>query len=317
MGELVDLLDSIEKSRNRIETAQEAERLGVLYRRAAAHYSLIRKDPIRRRQVEEIRQLLVRAHGHVYRPPRARLWPRCLHFFARGFPQAVSRHGAELAISALTLFLGCMLGYTATALDPDLYYAIVPMEETRSPTAAVETLQESLLSGRESSASERSNFSGFLWQHNVRVGLFAFALGVLAGIPTFLLTLYNGLILGAMSAVFVEAKLGTPWFAWLAGHGVTELTALVFCSAGGLALGRAVLWPGRLSRRDSLLEAGRTSTGLAMGTVLMLLIAALLEGFFRQSSASTITRFGVAAATGVLWLAYFLIGARLKADRSA
>ena len=53
------------------------------------------------------------------------------------------------------------------------------------------------------------------------------------------------------------------------------------------------------------MDAGRTA-GVAMGgVVVMLLFAGLLEGFGRQLIADTALRYVVAAATAVLWGAYF------------
>jgi len=55
-----------------------------------------------------------------------------------------------------------------------------------------------------------------------------------------------------------------------------------------------------------------------MGTILMLLIAALLESFFRQSEASRSTRYWVAGLSGLWWLIYFLLaGRKLKGDWSS
>jgi len=55
----------------------------------------------------------------------------------------------------------------------------------------------------------RNRFSlRFSLRTNLKVGLVAMGLGVLAGVPTVLLMLYNGMILGAFVSVYMKAGLG-------------------------------------------------------------------------------------------------------------
>jgi uncharacterized membrane protein SpoIIM required for sporulation len=54
-----------------------------------------------------------------------------------------------------------------------------------------------------------------------------------------------------------------------------------------------------------LTEAGSVAATVMVGVVVMLAVAGLLEGFARQLITSTPLRYGVAAATGVLWAGYF------------
>jgi len=73
-------------------------------------------------------------------------------------------------------------------------------------------------------------------------------------------------------------------------------------------LGRSVLRPGELSRGDSLrlagVEAGRTCVGVA----LMLVAAALIESYVRQSHLSTGARLIFAATTATFWTLYIGYG---------
>src|SRR3546814_9260820 len=88
---------------------------------------------------------------------------------------------------------------------------------------------------------------------------------------------------GAFFAVFVPKGLGGEFGGWLLIHGTTELFAIVLAGAAGFRIGMAVAFPGRLSRIDSAVAAGR-GAGVAMaGVILMLLVAGLLEGIGRQT----------------------------------
>jgi len=73
-------------------------------------------------------------------------------------------------------------------------------------------------------------------------------------------------------------------------------------------LGQAVVRPGRLSRTQSLLLAGREAARICLGVAGMLVLAAVIESYVRQSHWSTTTRLVFAAGTGVFWVAYIAHG---------
>ncbi len=124
-------------------------------------------------------------------------------------------------------------------------------------------------------------FSAFLFQNN-------------AGIPVVILLLLNGLMLGAMCAVFAGQDLTVGFLGWLATHGTTELLAIVLCGGEGFYLG-----DGR-TRLAALAERGGTAAALVIGAVAMLLIVAVLEGLGRQLIQETWLRFAI----GGLMLAF-------------
>jgi uncharacterized membrane protein SpoIIM required for sporulation len=116
----------------------------------------------------------------------------------------------------------------------------------------------------------------------------------------------NGLMLGAMVALYDSRGLGAEFWAWVLPHGVTELTAICLCGAAGMALGSALVFPGRHTRLRNLALRGREVALLGIGAVVMLLLAGLIEGFFRQLVQDVAVRWGLAAATLVFWIWYFV-----------
>ena len=101
------------------------------------------------------------------------------------------------------------------------------MASGRDPTAATEELRKGLFDTSDTPLEGLTAFATFLFSNNSRVGIFAFVLGFLAGLPVFLLLFYNGLVLGAMAALFHSRGLGAAWWSWVLPHGVTELLAIV------------------------------------------------------------------------------------------
>src|SRR3546814_7567619 len=78
-------------------------------------------------------------------------------------------------------------------------------------------------------------------------------------------------MLGAFFAVFVPKGLGGEFGGWLLIHGTTELFAIVLAGAAGFRIGMALAFPGRLSRIDSAVAAGR-GAGVAMAGVMLMQI---------------------------------------------
>src|SRR5438045_204474 len=68
------------------------------------------------------------------------------------------------------------------------------------PTKEGEEANESV-----ASTGQLAEFSSHLFQNNMSATLFAFALGITLGIGTIWLMWYNGIIIGALAAVFFEA----------------------------------------------------------------------------------------------------------------
>jgi uncharacterized membrane protein SpoIIM required for sporulation len=264
-----------------------------------------------RNLLEYLEALTTRSYFCVYgarRRPLAVLWS----FFAQRFPAAVRRARWELLVSALLLGLGALAGFALTASDVDRYYGLVDadMAQGRDPTATTEELRAVLFDEDRTAGDLLAGFASFLFTHNAQVGILCFALGFAVGIPVFYLLFYNGLLLGAMSALYHGRGLAVEWWSWILPHGVTELLAIVLCGAAGLLQARAIIVPGRHSRFAELVAAGKRAGVIVIGCVAMFFLAALLEGFFRQLVHSVPVRYAVVAGTTLLWTAYFLLAGR-------
>jgi uncharacterized membrane protein SpoIIM required for sporulation len=150
------------------------------------------------------------------------------------------------------------------------------------------------------------------------VGFLSFATGILAGIPTILLQVYNGLLVGALGAVFFRDPWPLEFLAWILPHGIPEFTGITLCAAGGLLLGGAVALPGRRRRRETLREAVEPALLLVGGAIPLFAVAALIESFVRESALATGTRLGVAAAMLALLLGTLLyvrrVATRVEVD---
>lgn len=275
----------------------------VLYRSALSALSVARATSLDRGLIDYLETLCARSYFFVY-GPRETVGGQLAAFFREGWPKAVRGLWRETLVSAALLILGALAAAFLVSHEADWYYAFMPkaMAGGRDPAASTEALRATLFEGGKEGLSF---FATFLFTHNAQIAILAFALGFALCLPTAGLVLYNGATLGAFLALFASRGLGVEAGGWLAIHGVTELFAVVLAGAAGLRIGWAVAFPGEQRRLEAIAEAGRHAGVVMGGVVVMLFLAGLLEGFGRQLITLTPARYGVAAASALLWGLYF------------
>lgn len=311
--ELAALLARAEKLGVEKLSPGELSRLPVLYRATLSSLSVARAISLDRNVVDYLESLAARAYFCVYGTKR-RFWSVAVEFFAERFPTLVRRYAAHIGIAALFMALGMLAGFALTSQDPEYFYSFVGEDSAqgRDPTSSTADLRK-VLYRQKDDADAMATFASFLFSHNARIGIFAFALGFVAGIPVYILLLLNGLILGAFSALYHSRGLGLDWWGWVLPHGVTELLAVVLCGGAGLVLAQSVIFPGRWTRLQNLAAKGREAGVIVLGAVALFFIAALIEGIFRQTVQSIFVRYLVIVGTTTGWLLYFIYAGRRSA----
>lgn len=283
---------------------QELLELPVLYRSALSSLSVARSISLDQGLIDYLESLCTRAYFFVY-GARSTLLERIGRFFTHDWPASVQSLGRETLASLLVTVLGVVVAATLVSGDPDWFYAFVPAEMAggRDPSASTAFLRSTLYDDHDG----KSVFATWLFTHNARVALFAFALGFALCLPTAALMIYNGLMLGAFLTLFASHGLGVEAGGWLMIHGATELFAIVLAGAAGFSIGWTVVFPGERSRMSAAAAAGRKAATVMTGVVVMLFVAGLLEGIGRQAIQSDAVRYAIAAASLAIWLAYFYL----------
>ena len=303
--ELEDLVRRIERAGLVSLTPAQVCRLPVVYRATLSSLSVARAISLDANLLAYLESLSARAYVATYgskRQPvgggpgvraRAASRPRCA---ASGASSRSRRPSCCWGRSPATCSR-CAILRASTPSSPRAWPRV------EAPAPRTEQLRAVLYAGRDA-ADLLAAFAMFLFTHNAAVGMLCFATGFAGGVPTLLLLFGNGLALGAFGALYAERDLSLEFWAWVLPHGVTELLAVVLCGAAGLALGDALLFPGRHTRLASLARRGREAALVVTGSILMLLVAGLIEGIFRQTVHSVVLRLAVGAASAVVWLVY-------------
>ncbi|HYE26801.1 MAG TPA: stage II sporulation protein M [Allosphingosinicella sp.] len=312
---LDDLVTRIEKRSIRALSDDEILALPLLYRTTLSSLAVARDTSLDRGLIVYLEQLSTRAYFQIY-GVQTSAWRQIGHFFARGWPQAVQALWRETLICVLLTIASAVVAYLLVRGDPSWFYGIIPegLAGGRDPSASADALRATLYDRQEKMLA---TFATYLFTHNSQIAIFAFALGFAFAVPTVLLIVYNGLMLGAFFAVFAAKGLAFNLAGWLAIHGTTELFAINIAGAAGLRIGMAIAFPGRDTRTESAVRAGRSAAIAMAGTVVMLAIAGLLEGIGRQTVVDDATRYMIGAAMLAGWLAYFYLPRKRREGHAA
>lgn len=297
------LLTRIETRSVRVLSDDDLLALPLLYRSALSSLSVARETSLDRALVAYLEQLCARAYFQIYGVSDS-AWRDLGRFFTQGWPAAVASLWRETLVMAFLTVAGTLAAYALVRSDPSWFFGIIPeaMAGGRDPGASAATLRDTIYTTQQDGLGV---FASFLFGHNAQIAIFAFALGFAFVVPTALLVLYNGLTLGAMIAVFADKGLGPNFLAWLAIHGTTEMFAIMIAGAAGMRIGTAIAFPGAQERMVAVVAAGRTAAIAIAGVVLMLAVAAILEGVGRQVVTSDLSRLTIGGAMLAAWCVYY------------
>lgn len=306
---LEQLLEQSGKGGLKSLTRSELQELGLLYRQAAADLSALREDPSGKYYARSINLLLSRAHNIIYSGQKASA-KGILHFYRFTYPQ-IFRRNLKLIITSFSMFIaGGLLGMLLSVTRPDFIRAFLPPH-------MIETIERHQMwtdpvirvSPRESSA---------IMTNNLSVSFITFGYGLTFGIGTAYMLFFNGFLIGVVGTACWYAGMSLPLWSFIAPHGILELPAIFIAAAAGFRLAQAILFPGVLTRRDSLTRSGGEAVRLLMGVIPVLIIAGLIEGFISPSQAVHWPwKFALSGSIGIIFFSYLFYSARGGAAAAA
>ncbi|HKR90839.1 stage II sporulation protein M [Novosphingobium sp.] len=301
---LETIITRMEKGRLRGLSDDDLLALPALYRTVASSLSIARETSLDAATLAYLEALVQRAWFVVY-GPRSSLGQWMRRFLGGGWSAAVRAIWLDVLIALGVMVAGAVVGWLLVSHDPEWYFTLVSkdMASARVPGASAQVLRGTLFG--QSGQEGMSVFAAQLFSNNAQVSILAFALGFAFGLPSLLLLVQNLSVLGAMAWLYYRAGLAIDFAGWIVVHGTTELFAILLAGAAGLHIGRAIAFPGARPVLQSAAEAGRRAALVMTGVVLMLVVAAMLEGFARQLVDHTPGRFVVGTFMLVLWCAYF------------
>ena len=283
--------------------AETRKRLPGLYRALCQHLALANERLYGLALIERLDNLVSRAHQRLYQQRASRrLDP--LTFFSETFPAAVRAHWRWIVATTALFYLPLLLMIAWLQADPDLIHSLMDSDTIAALEKMYDPAHERIGAARD--AETDLGMFGFYIFNNTGIGFRNYASGLLFGIGTLVILLFNALYIGAAAGYITQAGFGSSFWPFVAGHSAFELSAIVISAAGGLKLGFALLAPGRRTRLDALRQAARETAPLIGGAAMMFVIAAFIEAFWSsRGDVPANIKYAVGAVLWTITLAYF------------
>ena len=293
---------------------QEIPGFAARYREVIADLARARTYGVDGRVLNYLERVVTAGHNAIYGVTGRRRW-RFDDLLLRELPAAVMRERTAVLLAFSLFTIPAVAGYFVIRERPEAAYELLP---------------ETMIARAEAGVTEESGGTGYaetpdpflplvassIIANNIQVAFGAFAFGVTAGLGTIMVLTFNGLFLGAVLGLFANYGLADWLLTFVAGHGVLELAAIFIAGGAGLVVGRTILAPGDLRRRDAMIVHGRTAVRMVGAATCLLVLAGTIEGFLSASDAPAAVKLGVSAASAVL-LALYLVNGRRYSSRGA
>lgn len=270
------LLDQVQQQGLASLTRNELQEMGLLYRQAAADLSALREDPSGKSYARSLNLLLSRAHNSIYSGQKSRGIRGILHFYQHDWPRIFRRNLQLINFATLLFIFGAIAGTLLAVTKPEF------MRLFLGP-GMMDTIERHKM-WTDSVVTIKPLASSFIMTNNISVAFTTFAFGITAGLGTAYMMLTNGIMLGVVGVACWMGGMSLPLWSFVAGHGVLELPAIFIAGGAGFRIAQGLLFPGLLSRRDSLAKSGAEAIRLLLGTVPMLIVAGIIEGFISPST---------------------------------
>jgi uncharacterized membrane protein SpoIIM required for sporulation len=306
------LLSSIQGGNLRALSADDLEEMTRLYRLAASDLARARRDFPGDRVVSYLNRLVSSSYSMVYSTAGIS-WKDVGRWYMGGFPRLFRATAGYYLIAAFLFFGTGILAFLGTVSTLSTAQVLLDANTYQSITSYAERGEL----WTEIPAVERSAASATIMTNNIQVAILAFAGGMLLGLGSVLVLVYNGVQLGAVFGIVTHYGLGLRLLEFVSGHGVIELSVICLAGGAGLMMADALLRPGMLARSEALRLAAQRAVQLLLGGASLLVIAGTIEGFLSPSSLPNWVKFGTGALTGVLLYGYWLLAGRKASPRSS
>ncbi|MDC3414174.1 stage II sporulation protein M [Aquibacillus sp. 3ASR75-11] len=303
--QLEQFVTLLHKGKNKY-TGSDINQFHRLYQKTAQHLSYSQTYFPKEDVTKYLNELVSKSHNLLYKDQISSM-KQMRHFFTTTFVRLLSEQWKFVVVALLLFTLGVVGSFISVMNDPLHLYSVLPGEIAKSvnPDRV----------GEQDGAVDASLMSATVMTNNIQVAFLAFAGGVTFGLLTVYLLVYNGIIIGALAALFWQYDKTYEFWAYIVPHGMVELTAIFIAGGAGLLMGYKLFVPGPFSRGYQLKQQAKRSVQLLLGTIPLFVIAGVIEGFITPAPLSLGTKYIVAGLTVFGLLLYITTGKMLGKRR--
>ncbi|TMU84947.1 stage II sporulation protein M [Bacillus sp. BHET2] len=294
---LEELLGTLRKRKN--VTGPTIDQFNRLYQKAAQNLSYSQTYFPGEEVTDYLNGLVSKSHNLLYKD-QITSGKQVRHFFSTTFIGLLLEQWKFVILALILFTVGALGAFLSVMNDPLHIYSILPPELSQG-------VDPSNL-GKSDGQVDSSIMSASIMTNNIQVAFLAFAGGVTFGLLTVYMLVYNGVIIGALAALFWHQGMSYEFWAYIVPHGIIELTAIFIAGGAGLLMGYKLFVPGRFTRSFQLKEQAKRSVQLLLGTIPLFVIAGIIEGFITPAAISLPSKYIVALLTVIGLILYMVFG---------
>ncbi len=288
-------LDELSRAR-RLDGA-EVDELVTRYRAASADLAEAKTAAGRSIQSDHISTILARARLRLTGAPE-NVFRQIPRFFALQLPAALYRvRWPTLVIAASFVAVAGVVAFWVAA-DPVLVASLGSRLE-------LEQYVENDFT-EYYSENPAAVFAGTVWTNNAWIAAQCVLFGV-TGIWPIMVLVQNAVGVGTAAGIMAAFDRADVFVLYILPHGLLELTCIFVAAAAGLQIFWAWVAPGRRPRGEALAAAGRSLATVAIGLVLALAVAGLIEGFVTAQPWPWPLKIGIGAGALALFVFYMVV----------
>ena len=279
------LEDLLARSKGRGVSAldhKDLQELGLLYRQTASDLAIAREDITSSQLAAYLNSLLGRTHNLIYMGNKPKV-AGIVRFYSETYPRIFRELWPQTLLAFGIFAVTGLAAFILTMRDPTFAHRLLG-------THMMETIEKREM-WTHSIVTIKPLAASSIMTNNLSVAFATFASGITGGVGTVWMMVLNGLLIGVIGAATLQAGMAGQLWTFVVPHGVLELPAIFIAGGAGFEIARGMLFPGLLPRRESLARAGGRAAQLLLGTIPMLIVAGVIEGFLSPSETAAPLKF--------------------------
>ena len=261
---------------------KDLQELGLLYRQTASDLAIARQDITSSQLAAYLNSLLGRTHNLIYMGNKPKV-AGIVRFYSETYPRIFRELWPQTLLAFAIFAVTGLAAFILTMRDPTFAHRLLG-------THMMETIEKREM-WTHSIVTIKPLAASSIMTNNLSVAFATFASGITAGVGTVWMMVLNGLLIGVIGAATLQAGMAGQLWTFVVPHGVLELPAIFIAGGAGFEIARGMLFPGLLPRRESLARAGGRAAQLLLGTIPMLIVAGVIEGFLSPSETAAPLKF--------------------------
>jgi len=261
---------------------KDLQELGLLYRQTASDLAIAREDITSSQLAAYLNSLLGRAHNLIYMGNKPKV-AGIVRFYSETYPRIFRELWPQTLLAFAIFAVTGLAAFILTMRDPTFAHRLLG-------THMMETIEKREM-WTHSIVTIKPLAASSIMTNNLSVAFATFASGITGGVGTVWMMVLNGLLIGVIGAATLQAGMAGQLWTFVVPHGVLELPAIFIAGGAGFEIARGMLFPGLLPRRESLARAGGRAAQLLLGTIPMLIVAGVIEGFLSPSETAAPLKF--------------------------